>query len=514
MKGKIKILSLLLAVAMTASMFVACTDKTTTDTPSTTPSTGGESKPSEDTPVPETPKELVKLKWYHWGKAPNKPNDVIKALNEQSKKDINTEIDFVWTTEKDDNLKMVMSTGGDYDIAFTCAWFANYAVSAQSGFLYDITEKVKTVTPKLYDYIPEIVWEGSKVNGKVFAVPTYKDTAAQQYWIVNKPYVIDGAKAQAEFDACGMRLSTVTPLLEKVKAYNDAGTPYPNDLTAPLNFNQAGLNGHDRPFDTISQPVRVGVKIGDDTSKVVSFYDDPDYIADLKTLKDWHDRGLSNKNAIELTAEPINLVVSTAQGWEGAEQSAWEPKFMTEVDLIKRDEPLFTTGAIQGSMNGISASSKNVDRSLQYLEYVNTNGNYRNMLAYGIEGVNWKKDAEGRAEILTDTDWTTGHFASASFFEMTPAAPAPADMWANLKAVSDAAGATPLVGFNPNLIPVENEIAACTDIIKANEWYLQTGDLKDVDAKLKEVKDKLDAVGYQKIITEMQSQVDAFIAAK
>lgn len=516
MKGKIKALSLLMAVAMSASMFVACADKPAADTSSTggTDASKTESKKDDAPAADPATQELVKLKWYHWGNQPNKPDDVIKALNEQSKKDINTEIDFVWATDNDENLKMVMSTGGEYDIAFTCNWFANYALSAQEGYLADITEKVKTVTPKLYEYIPELVWEGSKVQGKIYAVPTYKDTAAQQYWMVNKPYVIDGAKAEAELKATGERLSTVTPLLEKVKAYADAGNPYPNDLSAPLNFNKAGLNGHDRPFDAILSTVRLGVKIAANDNKVISFYEDADYVSDLKTLKDWHDRGLTNKNALEVDTEYQYLCVGTAQGWEGAELNSWEPKFQTPVAINKRDEPLFTTGAIQGSMNGISIASKNVDRALQYLEYVNTDKTYRNMLAYGIEGVNWKLDAEGRAEKLTGKDWETGAFASASFFELIPTAPAPADMWSNLKAVSDAAEATALVGFVPITDEVSNEIAACTDVIKAVENYIQTGSVDDVDAKIKETMDKLNANGYEKIKTEMQKQVDAFIAAK
>lgn len=494
MKNKIRIISFIAAVSMVSSVFVSCKSKDSSKKPTDT-------------------KKPIELVWYHWGDTPKKPNAVIEELNKMSTKDINTKIDFKFATGNDEKLKTLMSTGGKFDIAFTCSWFANYVLSAQKGQLADITEKVKTVTPKLYDYIPELVWEGSKVGGKIYAVPTYKDTAAAQYWTANKEYVIDGAKAGAEFKATGKSLSTVTPLLKKVKAYADAGNPYPNNLTAPFNYNWAGLNGYANGWDSLGlDGLRLGIKIDSGNTKVVPQWEDPEMLQDFKTLKSWYDGGLVNKDALTVQKEFEFIIVGTAQGWEGAE-SIWGDKKPYTVAINKKYGPVYTTSAIQGSMNGISPNSKYIDESLKYLEYANMNKAYRNTLAYGIKDVNWELTSAGNVKSLND-NWAPGTFAQASFFELYPQAPAPADMWTNLKATNDSAFASPLVGFVPNTDSIKNDITACNTVIEKYSKQLQAGAVKDVDATCTTAMKELRTAGYDKIIAQLQKQVDEFMKAK
>ncbi|WMJ22749.1 ABC transporter substrate-binding protein [Paludicola sp. MB14-C6] len=501
MKGKIKVLSLLLALAMVASMFVACKDK---PAPS---SEGSSSAPAK--------REDVNLIWYHWGDKPKQPDAVIAELNKMSKEAIQTTVDFRFATGDDQKLKTIMSTGGEFDIAFTCAWFANYVVAAQNNQLADLTEKLPKVAPKLWEYIPENCWAGARVNGKIYAVPTYKDSAAAQYWTVHKEYVIDGAKADAELKAAGKKLSTVTPLLEKVKKYHDESKKaYPHDLTAPMNYNWAGLNGLGNGWDDFGlSNIRMGINLTAGNTKVISQYDDPDYVADLKTIKSWYDNGLVNKGASEVEKEFEFQVVGTGQGWDGCE-AIWGSGKDYTIQMVKKYGPIYTTGSIQGSMNGISPNSKKIDRALQYIEYMNTNKDYRNTLGYGIKGTNWKLNDQGQVENLTKDAWQPGMFAQASFFELYPLKPAPANMYTNLKAVNDSAEASPLVGYVPVVKDLQTEIAACQAVIDKQYKYLQTGNIKDVDATVNKLKADLKAAGMDKIIAEIQKQVDEFLKAK
>ncbi|WMJ22750.1 ABC transporter substrate-binding protein [Paludicola sp. MB14-C6] len=501
MKGKFKAISLLLAIAMAASMFVACKNDKKTGSNGTSSQSGK--------------REEVNLIWYHWGDTPKRPDGVIKELNKMSKEAIQTTVDFRFTSGDDQKLKTIMSTGGEFDIAFTCAWFANYVVAAQNNQLADITDKLQTVTPKLWEYIPENCWTGSRVKGKIYAVPTYKDSAATQYWQANKEYVIDGAKAEAEFKATSKALSTVTPLLEKVKKYHDESKkPYPHDLTAPLNYNWAGLNGHNNGWDTLGlDNLRLGIKIGSNSTKVQNMYEDTEYINDLKTLKYWYDNGLVNKGASEVEKDFEFKVIGTEQGWEGCE-AEWAFGKDYSIVINKKYGPIYTTGSIQGAMNGISPNSKKIDRALEYLEYANLNKEYRNTLAYGVKGVNWKLNDQGQVESLTKDDWAPGAWAQTSIFELYPLKPAPADMYTNLKAVNDSAEASPLVGFIPNVDNLQTEIAACQAVVDKQYKYIQTGNVKDVDATIKQINTDLKTAGYDKIIAELQKQVDEFLKAK
>ena len=100
MKGKFKILSLILALTMVATMFAAC--KPSNDNNNT-----------DDVSSIDTSEE-VNLLWYHWGDEPKHPDKVIKALNEKSKKDINTTIDFKFLTSNDEKIKNILATGESF----------------------------------------------------------------------------------------------------------------------------------------------------------------------------------------------------------------------------------------------------------------------------------------------------------------------------------------------------------------------------------------------------------------
>ncbi|MFZ2539260.1 MAG: hypothetical protein WAX04_10215, partial [Oscillospiraceae bacterium] len=95
MKGKIKILSLLLALTMVSSMFVACK---------------GTEKPVDETskPVAEKPAEVTEISWYAWGDKPNQAAAVEAALNEKSVKDIGIKVNFKWQTGNDESLRTTL----------------------------------------------------------------------------------------------------------------------------------------------------------------------------------------------------------------------------------------------------------------------------------------------------------------------------------------------------------------------------------------------------------------------
>lgn len=505
MKGKIKVLSLLLALAMVVAVFAGCKKDE--------PAKGEEEDYKIDTSTP------VELLWYAWGAEPKNPGDVQKALNEMSKADINTTVKWQYLTENEERMKKILSTGEKFDIGFSCSWFANYTIAAQGDQLLDITTDVQKKTPKLWASMPESVWEGTKVNGKIYGVPTYKDTAAQQFWLVNKEYVIDGAKAEAELKATGRKLSTVTPLLEKIKAYADAGTKYPNDLTAPFNFNKAGLNGYNTGWDQLLPSIWIGVKlagVAEGTKPVVqSYLSDSEYIEDLKVLKDWADKGYTNADSMTTDKEPENIIVSTAQGWEGAEITAWGAGKNYTVQINAKDNAYLTTAYVTGSVNVISPKCEVVDRALLYLEYVNTDADYRNMYAYGLEGTHYKNNGDGTIS-FTDKrkEFEPGAFSQAAFTLLLPVAPAPADMYKKIDAANKAATASDLLGFAPNTESINTEVVACEGTIAKYTNQLLTGRNSGVDATVAKLLEEWNKNGYERIITEVQKQVDEFMANK
>ena len=499
MKRRVKTLSLLMALAMAASIFAACGDDTD----------------SGSTPTDENgkPKEVVTLKWWHWGDPPKNPDAVIEALNKKSAEDIGIKIDFLWATGDDAKLKTALSTGADDDIAFVCSWFASYVQTAQMGQLYDITEKIQSETPNLYSVLPEYVWEAAKVDGKIYAVPVYKDTAATQYWFCNKEYVFDQAGAKEEFFAEGDRNAVKTPLMKKLYDYMKDGHPYPHDLTAPYTYNFQGPRSVTVGDETIQNETGLTIAENDNTYTLQLRFETPNYLADLKTLCEWYQAGYCNQDCLQLQKEPEFHIIGQGQGYQGIEKTEWNIGKDYTIEICRRGDTLATTASAIGAMQGIFANSKHPVESLKFIEYMNTDVAYRNMLAYGVEGSNWSDNGDG-TYTATNTDWAPGPWCQANLFLLKPLAPAPATMYDDMKAEMAGAKASDLLGFNPDLTNVKNEVAACSTVLEKYKYELACGTMKDPEAYIKQVKDELISVGWDKVRVDIQNQVDAFLKAK
>lgn len=486
-----KILCLML-VAVLALSTVACGSKETAkEEKGDTQSSSETKKETKDEVKKEEP---VHLTWITGGDQPKEYAKVIEELNKKSAEDIGVTVDIKYY----DNEKtlMAMSTGEYFDIAFTCEWYNNYAVGSQKGYFADITEKIKTVTPDLYEYIPEVVWNGSQVHGSLYAIPVYKDSAATQYWTFDKDLVVD--ELGIDISTLGLDLEGLTPILEAVKAKK------PDEY--PLNFHRDGLNGFGSHYEPILRDLWISVPY-DGSAGVVSLFEQEDIQKDFATLHRWYKEGLINPDAPQIEQEPKYRAVSSAQGFVGAD-AIWSASGGYNVISTKKFGPVYSTASIRGSMNGISANSDYVDEALKYLEYANLNKEYRNMLAYGIEGDHYKMTDEGTVERLNDgfQPWT---FSQATFFTMYPNAPAPANQWELVKEDIQKAPGSPLIGFTPDISEMETEIAACKAVVDKFKHGLLTGAV-DPATTIPKLLEELEAAGYRKVLEEVKVQVAEF----
>lgn len=507
------------ALLLVLCVFSACSDNSTASKNTSNTSTTGASGAASGTSAGEssTSTEVTQIVWYVGGKGPERPNDVYKALNEMSAKDIGVTVDFKFQTSNDEVARLALASGAsDFDICFASSWFADYRNSAQSNYFVDLTELLPEKTPELYEKIPSLLWEGVTVNDKIYGVPTWKDSAATLFWL-GRTEILEAAGALDDFNAASLNLSSMTPTLEKIKAWHDADpekNAYTEGTNAPVMYSQKGEWGINFAWDILNYDLEIGVK---DFQKpvVMSMYDDPDYIADLKVLKDWADRGLSNGIAAPQIESVERAVIGRSVGWDGAQYTVWGGDALGFKTTLKTAAgPLLKSDAAVGSVNCIPLNSKHIDEALRYLQYINTNKEYRNMLAYGIEGTNYEVE-NNKYRNLTGSDYLPPNYTMASFDLLYAPVEVPNDDM--YKTICDSVNTAPdnaLMGFAADLSGVQNELAACASIVKEYAWPLHCGVVDDVDAYVANYRAKLDSMGYQKIIDALQEQVTEFLASK
>lgn len=174
--------------------------------------------------------------------------------------------------------------------------------------------------------------------------------------------------------------------------------------------------------------------------------------------------------------------------------------------------PLYSTGTIRGSQNAISANSKYKVEALKYLELCNTDPVMRNMLAYGVEGTDWTDNGDGTIT-RTENCYSPATYSQATFFTMKPVAPNTADQWTMVQEWNEKAAASVLLGFSFDTANVSNEIAACDLVMSRYEDELYTGTV-DPAVAVPALYAELTKAGLETIRTELQAQIDAWLAAK
>ena len=129
--------------------------------------------------------ETVMLKWIQIGGIPQNNDAVVAAMNEYSieKIGIGVEISYLDWGVWSDKVTAMINSGEYWDIMFTNG--DKYTSGIALGAFADLTDMLAE-TPGLTELIPDKVWEGVKVNGKIYSVPTYKDSSQTQYWVWDK----------------------------------------------------------------------------------------------------------------------------------------------------------------------------------------------------------------------------------------------------------------------------------------------------------------------------------------
>lgn len=477
-----KIVSLMSCAALTATMMFGCAN----------------SKESNSSNVAsKKPTELV---WYAIGAEPTDLNQVLEKVNEYLTEKMNATLDMKFTDFGDYNQKisMVINSGEAYDLAFTCSWAGDYLGNARKGAFLDLTEYLETTGKEMYEAIDERFWEGATIDGKIYAVPTQKEISTAPMWRFSKELVDKYNIPYEELHT----LQDLEPWLKVIKENEPDVVPLYiwNGVRAP------------QLFDEIIEPV--GVEYGDETLTVKNLYETEYLKEQLKTLRKYYELGYINGDAATATEEPtLKSFVSKADGQPYAE-NIWAAQAGREIVTSPITDAYITNSSTTGSMIAVSANSKNKEKAVEFLNLLNTDQYLKNLIVYGIEDVHYTKTSDTQIE-YTDKhkDYEISAFAFGNLFVNYIMADEPTTKWEEFQKFNDESVASVALGFKFDSTNVTNEIAAITNVLEEFKAALFSGSV-DVDEYLEKMNTKLKEQGIDRVIEEMQSQIDEWKASK
>lgn len=447
--------------------------------------------------------EVVTLKWVTVGSGmPANYDAWQKKINEYlaEKIGVNIDMEVISWGDWDTRRNTIVNTNEKYDIIFGNS--GTYNSDVKLGAYAEITEDMlKNNAPDLLKLIPASYWDACRVDGKIYAVPTYKDSSITYYFVWDNELLSANKLDASEQHTLDAIYPTLTALKDKAKT-----------AVFPLNSNGASyiLVGYDQMSTGLPA---IGVRVDDAERKVVPVLEQEDVMASLKTLNKWFNEGLINADAATYPESNKYNVCSVAQGWPYAAKSVWGPNMGVDAVAIQYGDTLVSNESVQGSLNSISVNCEHPDKALAFLNLINSDSYVRDSFYYGLEGDNWEYTADKRLH-RNNSDWTMAGYTQGTFFNVTQLDDTDYNQWDEVKALNGAAKPSVLLGFSFDTAKVDDQVRACIEIFNRFKGEVMTGtvdpadETRGVPAMMKEMR----GAGFDDIVAEAQEQINAWSA--
>ena len=395
---------------------------------------------------------------------------------------------------------VIINSNEPYDVIFGDS--GNLVADVSVGAYLDITDLLADNAPGLLELIPAGYWDACRVGGRIYGVPTYKDSSITQYFVWDVELLKELGMEEAAMNC--HTLADATPILKAIKEKTGtASFPVTKDGVSQIPFVYdgfgAGLRG-------------VGVRYDDQETKVVKIFEQQDVMDQLKIVREWFESGIINADAANLAEGPTYKACFLAQGWSSAAKTVWGPNMGKELVAYTYGPTILSNDSVLGSVNFVSVNSEHPDKALAFLNLMNTDSKVRDAFFYGLEGDNFDYTADGRVH-KNNSNWGMAGYTQGTFFAVTPTDDVEFNQWDEVKELNEKAEPSVLLGFSFDTSKVEDQIANCKTIWDRYHPELLTGSV-DPETTVKTMYEEMEAEGLNDIITEAQAQIDAWKASK
>ncbi len=427
-----------------------------------------------------------------WAIALDEPagyDEVIEEVNKYLLEKINAtlEIQFIQPGDFGQKTSMMMAAQDDsWDLMFTSNWQNPYEGNALKGAYYDLSEILKTETPELYDYFDEMYWDALTLNDQIFAVPMYQVMYHQcGLWFkkdeVEKYDLVDEVKSISSYEDMEAIYDVVKP--------NEPGM----QMISGMTLNQ---------FDVNMTPVKGGFcivdgEVTDRREELLPQY----YVA-----RRWYEKAITTQDVV-FDENPYlkagKLFSRYNRHLPGAE-AKHAISYDWDVIAVPTSDMILRRNEMQSALTAINRVSKNPVRALKLLELVTTDQYLFNLLAYGIEGVNYTKDGNR----ITPTEGNGYHIPEFRIGNQLLAYLMPGyeeGVWEETDRLNREAPVDENVGFVFDTAPVETEI---TNLNSVTEYTtgLKRGVVEDIEGTYQKHWDKRELAGAQIVKDEIERQ--------
>ena len=204
--------------------------------------------------------------------------------------------------------------------------------------------------------------------------------------------------------------------------------------------------------------------------------------------------------------EIIPVLITVATYLPGCE-ATYKTNYGFDVTVTSKSEALLTSYGTTATMAAINAGTRYPEKCVEFLEFLNTDKEFYNLLTYGIEGKNYTKIDENYIKKSEENPYSQPGWAIGNTFNAYLLEGQPLTLAEDTKEINANAKRSPILGFTPDQEEIKLEMANCR---AAMDEYLGGLDLGivDVESNYKAFLQKLKAAGVDTMIEKLNKQLD------
>ncbi|MCR4586798.1 MAG: ABC transporter substrate-binding protein [Lachnospiraceae bacterium] len=517
---KKKLLSVLLASAMTMSLLAGCGSTETAapaDTSSEPAATTTDAAPADtstDTAAADTTAsgDAVTINLYRCSFNVANPDSaqvqkVQDAINAYIADKINVQIVLtdIGSGEYVDKANLALANN-EINLLWTASWEATIGTNdlVPKNAVYDITDLL--AGSDLYNSMDAGQWEATKYDGKNYFIPVYKDNVEGYDFMFRQDLI----------DKHGWDITTVKTLADLEPMLADAkadGLKYPLLTQKTAMFYRWYIDKFD--FFTADSATNF-FAVDRATNSVIDTIQTPEYAEFCKLMGDWAEKGYISEDEVTKTT---NDQTTQSQDWA---ISWWtdipvndeaDARYGQDVTMQPATGRYAHSTSALGSCYCVTANCtpEQAQACIDFMGLLYTDATLADIYTFGIEGEDFTYNADHQVE-QTSEKYNHSMWESASATIVTPLANEPANKADLYKDFNGGANTSCAAGFRFDKSPVEAQYTACANLFEQYGFVLENGGVPaaDVDAYIEQYQADLDAAGYQDVLAEFQKQYDAW----
>jgi putative aldouronate transport system substrate-binding protein len=512
MKRRVFILAVVLTLAVSGQMFAR-----------------GGSQPDGGASTGVDASQFVTLKLFSISDAPLDQNmartwkaDFDKMTRE--KLNVVVETNYAAGNDYANNYTLAMASGEPYDMVHSASGWLQYQSNALKGAYMDLTDLIPRHVPELWDMVGQARWDGVKVNGKIYGVPSLRKTYAEPSF-----YYREDLRLKYNLPEI-TNMDSIEKYLQAIKANEPSLLPsddYQAQVYGTMWIYQTPYQiideQNDRHSNFVLNPQNPRV--------VLSTIETPEYLPFMHTMKRWQNAGFWPTSVLSSTDWGV---FSVNNGKAAASFNGQLTNYSYMVPQTEKEHPgwkmnyfcyglgnpnsVITGGTSAGAMMSVMRNARHADRALYFALMMHKDQELWRMANYGYEGMhykitNGKLDSSILKNPITDrfnyfpgTIWDDQNFHLDDIADWDQRPRFDQQLIARSKNILD--------GFVLDLSPIEAEYTAISQLRIELGFPLQAGLVNDVDAAYNTFRQRSLAAGLEKCRREIERQINAFLDSR